>query len=82
METSLYQADKTRKNIDDNIRHRQYKARIRTAKEEIKDLSVEESTEARKQYERKYTKSKQKEQDLVSQVSPRLDSRSPRLVHT
>lgn len=70
VETSLYQADKTRKNIDDNIRHRLYKARIRTAKEEIKDLNVEESTEARNQYERKYTKSKQKEQSLVSQVSP------------
>jgi septal ring factor EnvC (AmiA/AmiB activator) len=68
LEADFHQADKRRNTLEANLRHRQYKARIRQAKEEIKALPVEESSEAREKYDCNYGKSKQKEQELISQV--------------
>jgi chromosome segregation ATPase len=69
IENDIHLADKNRKNMEDNIRHRQFKTKVEVARAEIESLDVAEARIARDQYERKYAKSKKNEQEMTSQVS-------------
>lgn len=71
IENDIHLADKNRKNMEDNIRHRQFKTKVEVARAEIESLDVAEARIARDQYERKYAKSKKNEQEMASQVSRR-----------
>jgi len=78
IETEIHLADKNRKNMDDNIRHRQFKTKVEVARAEIQTLDIANARIARDSYERKYAKSKKNEQELTQQVSSEF--RSTRLV--
>lgn len=67
IETDIHTADKHKKNMDDNLRHRQFKAKKKAAEVERDGLNINEARIARADYEREYAKSKRTEQELTSQ---------------
>lgn len=68
IESEIHLADKNRKNMDDNIRHRQFKTKVEVARAEIQSLDIASARIARDSYEKKYAKSKKNEQELTQQV--------------
>ena len=66
IETDIHTADKNRKNMDDNLRHRQFETKKRTAETERDGLKIDDARDARVAYEREYAKSKKIEQELTS----------------